>query len=117
MSLKTILSKRSNGQAGSLLKGSDVPAGTTTIIFETVAVREPPEGFGALLILEFKKPIYAKSAWAANITNSKMLGKLFGDNEQDWVGKKVKLEVIPGRNPKTGEIVPTLVVKPMQTGK
>jgi hypothetical protein len=58
MSLKTILSKRSNGQAGSLLKGSDVPAGTTTVIIEIAAVRESPEGFGAPLILEFKKHVY-----------------------------------------------------------
>ena len=117
MSLNTILNKRSNGQSGSLLKGSDVPAGTKTIIIEISAVRESPEGFSAPLILEIKKPIYGKSAWAANITNTRMLMKLSGDNEQALVGKKIKLEVIPARNPKTGEIVPSLAVKPMQADK
>ena len=117
MSIKSILNKGSNGQAGSLLKGSDLPAGTETITIEIAAVREPSEGFHALLILEFKKPIFGKSAWAVNITNGRMLRKLFGDNEQDLVGKKIKLEVIPARNPQTDEIVPSLAVKPMQAGK
>jgi hypothetical protein len=117
MSIKSILNKGSNGQAGSLLKGSDLPAGTKTIIIEIAAVRESPEGFGAPLIVDFKKPIYGKSALAVNKTNLKMFGKLFGDNEQDFVGKKIKLEVISARNPQTGEIGPSLAVKPTQTGK
>jgi len=116
MSFKTLLSKRSNGQAGSLLKGSDLPADTQTTIIEIAAVREPPEGFGALLILDLKKPVYGKPAWAVNITNGRMLMKLFGENEQDLVGKKIKLEVISVRNPKTGEIVPSLAVKPIIPG-
>jgi hypothetical protein len=116
MSLTTMLEKRSKGQAGALLTGSDVPAGTKTIIIEVGGVREAPEGFGAPLILDIKKPIYDKSAWAVNKTNLKMLIKLFGEDEQRLVGKKIKLEIISVRNPQTGEIVPSFAVSPRQVG-
>jgi len=116
MSLSTILQKRSNGQAGSLLKGSDVPAGTQTITIEVAAVRESPEGFGAPVILDLKKSIYGKSALAVNRRNLTMLIKLYGEDEQRLVGKKIKLEVISVRNPQTGEIVPSLAVSPRQVG-
>ena len=114
MSLRTMLANRSSGQSGALLKGSDVPAGTKTITIEVAAVREPPEGFGALVILDLKKPVYGKSAWAVNKTNVKMLIKLFGEDERRLVGKKIKLEIISVRNPQTGEIVPSLAVSPKQ---
>jgi len=112
MSLSTILQKRSNGKAGLLLNGSDIPAGTKTIMIEVAAVRESPEGFGAPVILDLKKPVHAKSAWAVNRTNLKMLIKFFGENEENLVGKKIKLEVISVRNPQTSEIVPSLAVSP-----
>src|SRR5215469_7850088 len=114
MSLSTMLQKRSNGQAGSLLNGSDIPAGTKTIMIEVAAVRESPEGFSAPVIFDLKKPIYGKSAWAVNKTNLKTLIKLFGDDEQKLVGKKIKLEVISVRNPQTGEIGPSFSVNPRQ---
>jgi hypothetical protein len=116
MSLSTMLQKCSNGQAGSLLNGSDVPAGTKSITIEVAAVRESPEGFSAPGIVDLKKPIYGKSAWAVNKTNLKMLIKLFGEDEQKLASKKVKLEIISVRNPQTGEIVPSLAVSPRQTG-
>ena len=116
MSLSTILQKRSSGQAGSLLNGSDIPAGTRTIMIEVAAVRESPEGFGAPIILDLKKPVHGKSAWSVNRTNLKMLIKLFGEDEENLVGKKIKLELISVRNPQTGEIVPSLAVSPRQVG-
>jgi hypothetical protein len=114
MSLRTWLEKHSNGQAGSLLNGSDIPAGTKTIMIEIAAVRESPEGFTAAVIFDLKKPIYGKSAWAVNETNLNMVIKLFGDDEQKLVGKKIRLEVISVRNPQTGEIVPGFAVNPRQ---
>jgi hypothetical protein len=110
MSLSTMLQKRGNGHAGSLLNGSDIPTGTKTITIEVAAVRESPEGFGAPVILDLKKPVHGKPAWAVNKTNLKMLIKLFGEDEENLVGKKIKLEVISVRNPQTGEIVPSLAV-------
>jgi hypothetical protein len=43
-----------------------------------------------------------------------VLAKLFGDDEKEWIGKKVKLEIISVRNPQTGEIVPSLAVSSKQ---
>jgi len=47
-------------------------------------------------------------------TNTKMLIKLFGDDEMKLVGKKIKLEVIKVRNPQTGELVLSLAVADKQ---
>lgn len=109
-----MLDNRSTGQTGALLNGSDIPVGTKSITVEVAAVRESPEGFSAPAILDLKKPIYGKSAWAVNRTNLKTLIKIFGEDDEKLVGKKVKLEVISVRNPQTGEIVPSLAVNPRQ---
>lgn len=114
MSLKTILNSRSTSQAGALLNGSHVPAGTKSLTIEVAGIRESPEGFGAPAIIDLKRPVYGKTAWAVNKTNMKAIIKLFGDDERKLVGKKIKLEVISVRNPQTGEIVPSLAVSPRQ---
>jgi hypothetical protein len=114
MTLKQMLDKRGNGKAGSLLNGSDVPAGTKSITIVAAGIRESPEGFGAPAIIDLKTPVCGKSAWPVNKTNLRALIKLFGEDEQKLVGKKVKLEVISVRNPQTGEIVPSLAVNPRQ---
>jgi hypothetical protein len=114
MSLKSMLDRRSDGNGQALLKGSDLPAGTKSINIEVAGVRESPEGFGSPVILDLKKPVYGKSAWAANRTNLKQLIKLFGDDEHKLIGQKVKLEVISVRNPQTGEIGPSLAISPKQ---
>jgi hypothetical protein len=114
MSLKTMLEKRRTGQAGTLLKGSDVPAGTKTVTIEVAGVRESPEGFGAPVILDLKKPVHGRSTVAMNKTNVKALIKLFGEDEQKLVGQKVRLEIISVRNPQTDEVVPSLAVSPKQ---
>src|SRR5258705_11520619 len=79
-SLKTMLESRRSGQAGALLKGSDIPDGTTTITIVIEEVRQAPDEFNAPVIVGFKKPISGKTAWAVNKTNLKMLIKLFGDS-------------------------------------
>lgn len=114
MTLSTMLKSRSNGKAGSLLNGSDVPAGTKSITIVVAGIRESPDGFGAPAIIDLKTPMYGKSAWAVNKTNLRALIKLFGEDEQKLMGKKVKLEIISVRNPQTGEIVPSLAVNPRQ---
>ena len=72
--------------------------------------RESPEGFNSPAIIDLEKPVYGKAAWAVNKTNMKMLIKDHGDDETELVGKKIKLEVIPVRNPKTGGMVRSLAV-------
>lgn len=112
MNLKTLLDNRRSGQAGALLKGSDVPAKTKTITVEVEEVRESPEEFSAPVIIVFKKPVCGKSAWAANRTNVKAIMKKLGDDGARWAGKKIKLEIISVRNPQTSEIVRSLAVSP-----
>jgi len=112
--LTVMLESRRSGQAGALLKGSDVPEGTTTITIVIEEVRQSPEGFNAPIIVGLKKPIHGKSAWAVNKTNLKMLIKLFGDNPEKLIGKKLKLVVITVQNPQTGEMVRSLAVSPKQ---
>ena len=114
MSLKTMLDKRSSGEAGSLLNSSDIPVGTKTITIDIAEIRESPEGFNAPAIAQLKKPVLGKSAWAINKSNMKMLIKLYGDDEKKLIRKKVKLEVISVRNPQSGEIVPSLAVSSKQ---
>jgi hypothetical protein len=114
MTLKQMLDKSSTGQAGSLLNGSDVPAGTKSITIVVAGIRESPEGFGAPAIIDLKTPMCGKSAWGVNKTNLRALIKLFGEDDQKLLGKKVKLEVISVRNPQSGEIVPSLAVNPRQ---
>lgn len=112
MSIKKLLASRTTGP--SLLTGSDVPPGTKSITIEIANIREAPDSFSAPLIAELKKPINGKGAWAMNKTNAKVAAKLFGDDEKEWIGKKVKLEIISVRNPQTGEIVPSLAVSSKQ---
>jgi hypothetical protein len=114
--LSALLASRRSGQAGALLKGSDVPEGTTSITIVVEGVRQAPDEFNAPGILAFKKPIYGKSAWSVNKTNLKMLIKLYGDNPEKLIGKKIKLIIITVQNPQTGEMVRSLAVNPKQQG-
>jgi hypothetical protein len=116
-SLKTMLESRRSGQVGALLKGSDVPDGTTTITIVIAEVRQAPDEFNAPVIVTFKKAVHGKSAWAVNKTNLKMLIKLFGDNVEKLIGKKVKLVIITVQNPQTGDMVRSLAVSPKQQGR
>jgi hypothetical protein len=116
-SLKTMLESRRSGQAGALLKGSDIPDGTTTVTIVIEEVRQAPDEFNAPVIVDFKKPISGKTAWAVNKTNLKMLIKLFGDSVEKLIGKKIKLVIITVQNPQTGDMVRSLAVSPKQQGR
>lgn len=114
MNLKQMLDKRGGGQAAPLLNGSDVPVGTNSITITVAGIRESPEGFTAPAIIDLKKPVYGKSAWAVNKTNMKAIIKRFGDDATKLVGQKIRLEVVQVLNPQSGEIVRSLAVSPTQ---
>src|ERR1700733_1157157 len=114
MKLKTMLDNRRTVRCRCMLDGSDVPPGTKTNTIEVAGVRESPEGFNAPAIIDLKKPICGKQAWAVNKTNLKAIIKIFGDDDAKLLGRKIKLEIISVRNPQTGEIVPSLAVNPKQ---
>jgi hypothetical protein len=112
--LKEMLDARSNGQAGNLLKGSDVPARVKSIKIVVDQIRPAPDGFTAPAIIDFKAEVYGANAWAVNKTNLKAIMKHFGDDEKKLRGKKITLDVISVRNPQSGDVVPSLAVSPRQ---
>jgi len=114
MGLKDMLDARSNGQAGNLLKGSDVPARVKSLKIVVDQIRPAPDGFTAPAIIDFKTEVYGANAWAVNKTNLKAIMKHFGDDEKKLRGKKITLDVISVRNPQSGDVVPSLAVSPRQ---
>jgi hypothetical protein len=114
MGLKEMLDSRSNGQAGNLLKGSDIPARVKSIKVVVDQIRPAPDGFTAPAIIDFKTEVYGANAWAVNKTNLKAIMKHFGDDEKKLRGKKITLDVISVRNPQSGDVVPSLAVSPRQ---
>jgi hypothetical protein len=112
--LKDMLDARSNGQAGNLLKGSDIPARVKSLKIVVEAIRPAPDGFTAPAIIDFKTEVYGANAWAVNKTNLKAIMKHFGDDEKKLRGKKITLDVISVRNPQSGDVVPSLAVSPRQ---
>jgi hypothetical protein len=114
MDAETLLENRRSGQTGALLKGSHVPAGVKSIKIEVAEFRESPKSFGAPGIIDLKKPVYGKTALEVNKTNVKLLIKLFGPDTKKWVGKRIKLALVPTTNPQTGEMVRSLAVSPKQ---
>src|SRR5947209_5917528 len=108
MSLKAMLDKRSKGQA--FLKASDVAEGVTSVTIIVAGTRETPENFDAPLIIDFKTPIYGKPCMVINRTNTKMLMKMHGDDENQLVGKKIRLDIVSVRNPTSGEFGPGFAV-------
>jgi hypothetical protein len=114
MDAESLLESRRSSKSGALLKGSDVPATVKSIKIEVAEFRESPKSFGAPGIIDLKKPVYSKTAWAVNKTNVKLLIKLFGPDTKKWIGKKIKLDLVPTANPTTGEMVRTLVVSAKQ---
>ena len=107
MSLKTMLDSYSNG---TFLKGSDVPDGVQFVFIKAAGVRKPPAPIKAACIIDFATPVYGKTGWTVNTTNMRVLIKLFGEDEEELVGKTIKLEVISAFNPQIGEIVRSLAV-------
>lgn len=104
--------KRGGGGAA-LLHGSDV-ANKREISIKVTDVRVAPDGFNSPIILDIV-PVNGKAAWAVNKTNIKALAKAFAvDDLAKLKGKSIKLLVVPTRNPKSGEMTPSLFVADKQ---
>jgi hypothetical protein len=114
MDAQALLARRKSRKSGALLKGADAPATVKSIKIEIAEVREAPPGFDAPAICGLKKPIYDRTALAVNQTNLQLLIALLGADTDKWVGKTVRLDLVPMTNPKTGAIVRSLIVSPKQ---
>jgi hypothetical protein len=114
MDAQALLARRKSKKSGALLKGADVPATVKSVKIEISEFREAPPGFDAPGICGLKKPAYERTAWAVNQTNLQLLIALLGPDTDKWVGKTVRLDLVPMTNPKTGAIVRSLIVSPKQ---
>lgn len=114
MGLQDMLNKKGGGEGGALLKGEHIPPRLKSVTITVGEIREAPDGFFGVAIIDLKTPLYEKTAWPVNKTNMKAIIKQFGDNEKSLRGKKIRLDVVPVRNPSSGQMVPSLMVSPRQ---
>ena len=103
MTLSWNAKKESLPGGAPLLKGSDIPKGTTSIKVKVKAVREAPKNFSSPIIMDIE-PLYEKSALALNKTSCQALADRYGDDLEGLVGKTIKLWIGMQNNPKTGKL-------------
>jgi len=97
------LADSKGGGSKNLLRGSDLPTKMREVTVRVLEAREAPEGFNSPLILDLDgEPIPGKSAVPLNITNTRALAQLLGDDYSKWAGSQVTFAKIPSRNPQTG---------------
>lgn len=72
---------------------------TPTLTIDSVRVAlvesmDPGKGAADKLVIYFRE---ARRGWIVNVTNATLISTMFGDNVQEWVGKRVTLKVEPVR--------------------
>lgn len=92
------------------LTGSDLNARTNTITITLLKVEPSPDGWTAPFKVTFKPPIKSVqpgrgevSVWGINKTNTKALIEKYGDNYEDWEGKRITLGKVSANNPTTNK--------------
>lgn len=94
--------ERSKGSSN-LLRASDLPAKTRELTVKVKEARKAPDGFGSPLILDLDGEVVpGKSAIPLNITNTRALAELLGDDYSEWEGASVTVTRVPTRNPQDG---------------
>lgn len=76
-----------------MLHGSDLPVKIKSVNVTCRELREAPENFKSVMIMDFESPVYEKESWAVNVTNIKILSEKFGlgdDPDLDDLAKKCK---------------------------
>jgi hypothetical protein len=110
--------KKKQGEGKPLLHGEDVPAGKSSVTIVIGELREAPDNFGSIAIIDFEKPVYEKESWAVNKTNMRAIQEKFGfDDEMTFEaaskrlkGKKLTLVKVKVNDPKKGKIVDSLFI-------
>jgi len=91
-----------SGGAANLLRGSDLPRTMRELKVKVDQVREGPENFNSPLIMDLEdSPIEGKDSIPLNITNTKALIELLGDDYSQWAGATVTFAKILTNNPQT----------------
>jgi hypothetical protein len=90
------------------LKAEDIEDGELVTIGEITVekVGQAQEEKPVIHFAEHKKGVIL------NVTNAKAIAKLYGDEEDDWKGKKLTLMSIPSRTP-SGEPTMSISMKPV----
>jgi hypothetical protein len=116
-SLKEQFNKKS-GDAVPLLHGSDLPAKSSSVTIKVKDVREAPDNFASIAIIDLDGDVFGKGAWAVNKTNMRALIEKFGfdmDDEFSFIasklrGKKLTLSKVMVNDPKQKKMVPSLFI-------
>lgn len=92
-------------EGGKFLKVDDVKDGQifTIEVFEKITSR-----IGDRPLIRFKN---VEQPFGLNATNADKLVELFGDDTDDWEGKKIKLIKVRARNPQLGKEVDALRIQ------
>jgi hypothetical protein len=101
-----------------LLHGTDIPKGKNSVTIIVKELREAPDNFGSIAIIDLEKPVHGCEAWAVNKTNVKALLEKFGlDEDAEFStlaklikGKKITLAVVAVNNPQTRKMTRSLFV-------
>lgn len=116
-SLKEQFAKKS-GDAVPLLHGSDLPAKVSSVMIKVKDLREAPDNFASIGIIDLDGEIFGKGAWAVNKTNMRALMEKFGfDDDMEFSavaskirGKKLTLSKVMVNDPKQKKMVPSLFI-------
>jgi hypothetical protein len=96
-----------------LLHGSDVPKGTDSFEISISRVRPAPKSWNAALILDLKKPVFEKKAWAVNRTNAQALAQTVkGGDLELLTGKTLTLYVVDTETPEGEPAIGLSVTEP-----
>ena len=116
---------RSRKGNSTLLKGSMLPKKVKDLVIKVTGVRPAPEDWECKLILDFRFPQFAAArnairgalaekatSWAVNKTDGMRLRSYLSpaDDFEELVDARLRLKVVPQRDPKSGEKVPSLEV-------
>lgn len=98
-SARELADARGGGGGANLLHGADVKKPQIEVTI--VAAREAPATFKSPIILDIEEVIPGKTAIALNVTNTRALAEMLGDDFYKWPGAKVTFARVPQRNPQT----------------
>lgn len=109
---------KKKGEGAPLLKGSDLPPKQSSVVIVVKDLREAPDNFASIAIIDFAKDVFGKGAWAVNKTNMRAIMEKFGideDAEFSHVaaklrGKKITLVKVKVNDPKQKKIVDSLFI-------
>ena len=116
-SLKEMFAAKA-GDAAPLLHGSDLGKKESSVVIKVKELREAPESFNSIAIIDFVEPVHEKEAWAVNKTNMRAIAEKFGfEDDADiafmnskLTGKKLTLSKVMVNNPQTKKMGPSLFI-------